>query len=105
MAPWLPPDILLRITSYVPDSNTLQSLRLVNHAWSEVATKHLEEWVYLDLQKSTQEACEKTRTGLLSRKRVKTVVINTPDNEYWHVSEVYLSTLSPGLPCSRGICL
>lgn len=85
---WLPPEILLIIVSNILDPNTLVSLQLVNKQWSAAAAWQMDRiLLLLNMTKLTQDTMEKKRKDPLARSLVRRVVVDYPDNDYWHVSE------------------
>jgi hypothetical protein len=93
---WLPPEILLLVASNILDPNTLVSLRLVNKQWSAAATWQMDRiLLLLNMTKLTQDTMEKKRKDPLARNLVRRVVVDYPDNDYWHVSEQAASAASP----------
>lgn len=86
--PWLPPEILLIITSYIHDPETLVSLQLVSKDWSAAAVSQLDRgFLLLNMNKVTQDIIEKKRKTARTRELVRGVVVNCPDGDYWRVRE------------------
>jgi hypothetical protein len=70
----------------------LVSLRLVNKQWSAAAAWQIDRiLLLLDMTNFTQDTIEKTT---LTRSLVRVMVVDNPDNDYWHVSEQALSAAS-----------
>lgn len=86
MAPWLPPEVLLRIVSYVHDISTLLSLRLVNRGWSEIANAELDHWACVSLNRHSMNEFEFKFKDKQLRQRITDVAVILPDRDYWHVS-------------------
>ncbi|KAJ5159950.1 uncharacterized protein N7482_006954 [Penicillium canariense] len=83
---WLPLEILLMITSYIPDPVTLLSLRRVNREWSVPAAWELDRrLLLLDLSQSSQNTMESKRKVARARAMVRGVIVKYPDGEYWRL--------------------
>lgn len=96
MAPCLPPEVLLRIVSYVHDISTLLSLRLVNRGWSEIANAELDHWACVSLNRHSMNEFEFKFKDKQLRQRITDVAVILPDRDYWHVSAApQLLTSSP----------
>jgi hypothetical protein len=86
--PWLPPEILTIVTSYILDPATLVSLRLVNKDWAAAAEWQLDRsFLLLNMNKLTQDIMEKKRKDPRALDKARGVIINHPDDNYWIVSE------------------
>lgn len=80
------------ITSYILDPATLVSLRLVNKDWAAAADWQLDHvFLLLNMNKLTQDTIEKKRKDSRALDRVRCVIVNHPDGDYWSVSEQALS--------------
>lgn len=87
MGLWLPPEILVRITSYISEISDLLSLRIVSHDWSKAADTELERWGCLSLDPKSINKFEDRYRKMAARKRITDVAIIVPDRDYWHVSD------------------
>lgn len=83
---WLPPEILVRIVSYLSDINDLLVLHQVNHDWSKAAETELQRWGYLSVDPATMSNFDAKYKKLPLRKRITDVALIIPDRDYWHVS-------------------
>lgn len=86
MAPWLPPEILLEITSFVGDISSLLSLRLVNRHWSNAAESELERWCCLSLDSAAMDRYVGQFKKKNVRSRITDAAIIVPDKDYAMVS-------------------
>jgi hypothetical protein len=84
---WLPPEILLIIISHIHDPMTLVSLRFVNKDWSAAASWQMDRmFLLLNMNKCNQDVIEKRRKDPRARDLIRSMVVNHPDGDYWHVS-------------------
>ncbi|CEJ58528.1 hypothetical protein PMG11_07182 [Penicillium brasilianum] len=82
--PWLPPEILTIVTSYILDPATLVSLRLVNKDWAAAAKWQLDRsFLLLNMNKLTLDIMEKKRKDPRALYKARGVIINHPDDNYW----------------------
>lgn len=86
MGTWLPPEILLRIVSYVSDIGDLLSLRFVNHAWSEATDAELKRWCAISLDPDSMDKFDALYKKMCTRKRITDATIIVPHQDYGHVS-------------------
>lgn len=91
MPPFVPPEILGMILSFIFDIESLLALRLVNKVWRDAVDYFVGQPLYVDLlNKNLVRLYSATKSDRL-RKRVRTLVWNLPDRPIWHVSASSLS--------------
>lgn len=79
MAPYLPPEILVIIISYISDMETLLALRLVNQDWHDVVDSYAPQRLYVDmLSKNLKRLSHVMQTAGL-RNQVRILVLNLPN--------------------------
>lgn len=86
MNTWLPPEILVKILSYVSDIGDLLAVRQVKHEWSEAAETELKRWGCVSLDPASIVKFKSVWKKKAVRERITDAAIIFPDRDYWRVS-------------------
>lgn len=90
MPPYLPPEVLGAIISWIFDIETLLALRQVNRRWCTLVDCFASQRLYVDLlSKNVERFCDIIKMTDL-RSKVRTLVWNIPDRPLGNVSITHL---------------
>lgn len=90
MPPYLPPEVLGIIISWIFDIETLLALRQVNKGWCALVDDFASQRLYVDLlSRNVERFCGIIKTTDL-RSKIRTLVWNIPDRPLDIVSTTYL---------------
>jgi hypothetical protein len=85
MPPFLPPEILGMIISFIFDIETLLALRLVNKVWHDAVDYFVERTLYVDLLDKNLVHFDCVSQSESLRNHIRTLVWNIPDRPMWNV--------------------
>ncbi|KAJ5901027.1 uncharacterized protein N7473_005097 [Penicillium subrubescens] len=85
MPPFLPPEILGMILSFIFDIESLLALRLVNKVWRDAVDYSVRKPLYVDLlNKNLVRFYDATKLEENFRNQVRTLIWNLPDRPIWN---------------------